>query len=159
MWYYYTSFLAYFKWLILYLGIQDLDNLPDKKRECGGGRGKPLPGKQSGPKPKPGGRGRGWGKDPEPEPQTSNYFVVITGVFTGVLLFVITVDIVINASVISGEKMENVKKTKVQLIVQSIVHMTIQLLVHMLYCRIGLWDYWLKTLPPNPEEEADMPSM
>ena len=159
MWYYYTSFLAHFKWLILYLRIQNPDNSPDKKRGHGGGRGKPPATKPSGPKPKPGGRGRGQGKDPEPEPQTSNYFVVITGVLTGVLLFILTVDIVINASVVSGKKMENVKKTKVQLIVWSIVHMTIQLLVCMLYCRISLWDYWLQTLPLNPEEEADMPSM
>ena len=87
MWYY-TLFLAYFKWFILYLGIQYQDNLPDKKRGHGGERGQPPAAKPSGPKLKPGGRGRGWGKGPEPEPQTSNYFVIITGVFTGVLLFI-----------------------------------------------------------------------
>ena len=54
--------------MILYLGIQDPDNSPEKKRGHVGGRGKPPAAKPSGPKPKPGGRGRGQGKDPEPEP-------------------------------------------------------------------------------------------
>ena len=87
-----------------FIGFQDPDISPDKRGGHGGGRGKAPAGKLTGPKPKPGGRGRGRGKDPQLEPQTSNKFVVISGVFTCVLLLIPTIDIVIDASVVQWKK-------------------------------------------------------
>ena len=88
----------------MFIGYRDPDDSPNRKRGHGGGRGK-LPGGKP-PTAKPSGRGRGQGPDPQPQPQTSNNIIEITEVLTYVVLFVPTIELVVDVSVVSEKKVK-----------------------------------------------------